>query len=82
MRVLPPLFRRQKQSKSTCANPVAKEKRFVCSNCGRRFAVKSYLSKHEESACGQHQSTTPGKETVTSKRGRSATSHMDNNNNS
>ncbi|ETN85546.1 zinc finger, C2H2 type [Necator americanus] len=27
------------------------EKPHHCSRCGKRFALKSYLSKHEESAC-------------------------------
>ncbi|KAI1730685.1 zinc finger and SCAN domain-containing protein 25 [Ditylenchus destructor] len=29
------------------------EKRYACANCGRCFALKSYLSKHEDSSCGQ-----------------------------
>ncbi|KAE9418499.1 hypothetical protein Angca_007547 [Angiostrongylus cantonensis] len=34
------------------------EKPHLCSRCGKRFALKSYLSKHEESACYRSSSTT------------------------
>jgi uncharacterized Zn-finger protein len=27
------------------------DKPFSCANCGKTFALKSYLSKHEESSC-------------------------------
>lgn len=33
------------------------DKRFACSTCGKRFALRSYLNRHVEQSCGKNKSS-------------------------
>ncbi|KIH62829.1 zinc finger, C2H2 type [Ancylostoma duodenale] len=51
-------------SSSVVTGSESSEKPHHCARCGKRFALKSYLSKHEESACYRSASSAPSSEKV------------------